>query len=315
MARQREGDVASITYYDNGNAAILEGGDVINQLIGQIYDSIRIVRVIGEDEAVKMKSINDPNDPKSPNIAEGNYDVTITTGASYTTRRVEAAQAMMDAVQVFPQMMQIAGDLVAKAQDWPGAEELADRLRKTVPPELLSDKEKADMGPQAAQQQQAMMQQSQQMQEQNQQMQQVIQQGQQEMQQLQSENMQLKLKVDIENKKLEIDEFKAETDRLTAYANIAKAGGEAKLKALELQANHTLESEESEKQELQANQDFALKTHDTLVNHDQQQQQIDTQQQGQEQEQAQQERNLLTELKVKQLTARTSGLGSTPSSN
>jgi hypothetical protein len=70
----------------------------------------------------------------------------MTTGASYTTRRVEAAQAMMEAIQVYPQLMQIAGDIVVKAQDWPGAEELAERLQKTIPPQLLSDKEKAEMG-------------------------------------------------------------------------------------------------------------------------------------------------------------------------
>jgi hypothetical protein len=53
MARQSEGDVASLTYYDNGNAAILEAGDVMNQLIPQIYDGTRIIRIIGEDEATK----------------------------------------------------------------------------------------------------------------------------------------------------------------------------------------------------------------------------------------------------------------------
>jgi hypothetical protein len=69
MARQREGDVASLTYYDNGNAAILEAGDVVNQLIPQIYDGTRIVRIIGEDEATKLVKINDPMDPTSPNLA------------------------------------------------------------------------------------------------------------------------------------------------------------------------------------------------------------------------------------------------------
>jgi hypothetical protein len=133
MARQREGDVASLTYYDNGNAAILEAGDVINQLIPQIYDGTRIIRIIGEDESTKLVKINDPMDPDSPDLSTGSYDVAITTGASYTTRRVEAAQAMMEAIQVFPEIMQVAGDIVVKAQDWPGSEELAERLRKTIP--------------------------------------------------------------------------------------------------------------------------------------------------------------------------------------
>jgi Phage P22-like portal protein len=91
-ARQREGDVAAITYYDNGNAAVLEAGDVINQLISQIYDGTRIIRIIGEDEKLKFLKVNDPVDPASPDLSVGRYDVALSTGASYTTRRVEAAQ-------------------------------------------------------------------------------------------------------------------------------------------------------------------------------------------------------------------------------
>jgi hypothetical protein len=35
---------------------------------------------------------------------------------------------MMEAIQVYPELMQVAGDLVVKAQDWPGAQELSERL-------------------------------------------------------------------------------------------------------------------------------------------------------------------------------------------
>lgn len=232
MARQREGDIASLTYYDNGNAAILEAGDVINQLIGQIYDGTRIIRIIGEDESTKLVTINDPMNPESPNIATGKYDVAITTGASYTTRRVEAAEAMMEAVQVFPQMMEVAGDLVAKAQDWPGAEELADRLRKTVPPHLLSEKERSEMEEQGPDMQ-AIMEQQAAVQEQ-------MQQAMQELEKLKQENMTLKLKAEIEAKKAEIDEFKAETERLKVLGefaakdeefNIQRMTAEAQMKA------------------------------------------------------------------------------------
>lgn len=257
MARQREGDVASLTYYDNGNAAVLEAGDVINQLIPQIYDGTRIVRIIGEDESTKLVNINDPMDPKSPNLATGNYDVAITTGPSYTTRRVEAAQAMMEAIQVAPELMQIAGDIVVKAQDWPGADELSERLRKTVPPQLLSEKEKQEMGGQGPDVN-AMMQQQAQMQE-------VMQEGMKRLQQLEQENQQLKLNVEVEAKKLEIDHFKAETDRLKVLADIAANGQENEIRMLEHEAEieqadtdrlidlHNAEQDRNERQEI-ANQ-------------------------------------------------------------
>lgn len=234
MARQREGDVASLTYYDTGNAAILEAGDVINQLIPQIYDGTRIIRIIGEDESTKLVKINDPMDPESPDLSTGSYDVAITTGASYTTRRVEAAEAMMDAIQVFPELMQIAGDIVVKAQDWPGSEELAERLRKTIPPQLLSDKEKAEMGDQGVDMKQVMQAQAQ--------VQEAMQAAQQELAKLQQENQTLKLKEAIEAKKLEIEEFKAETDRLEAYAQIARFDEESAIKRMEHEAHVELEA-------------------------------------------------------------------------
>lgn len=229
QARQREGDVASLTYYDNGNAAVLEVGDVINQLIPQIYDGTRIVRTIGEDESSKLVTINDPMDPKSPNLGTGNYDVAITTGMSYSTKRVEAAEAMMNAIQVYPELMSIAGDLVIKAQDWPGAEELSERLQKTIPPQLLSEKERGEMGEQAPdmaaiQQEQAMVQE---------QMGKMME----ELKKLQDENLILKTKEAIEEKKLQLEYYKAETDRMEAMADLRKTDEELAIKRMEMQAH------------------------------------------------------------------------------
>lgn len=239
MARQREGDVASLTYYQNGNAAILECGDVINQLIGQIYDGTRIIRTIGEDETTKLVKINDPMDPESPDLSIGHYDVAITTGASYTTRRVEAAESMMEAIQVFPQLMEIAGDLVVKAQDWPGAEELAERLRKTIPPQLLSDKEKEELGEQAPDMQAIMAQQAQ-VQEAMQQAQEELGRLQQELGKAQEENLKLSLRAEIEAKKLEIDEFRAETDRIKVLGEFAAKDEEFQIRETEAEENRKI---------------------------------------------------------------------------
>jgi Phage P22-like portal protein len=206
-ARQREGDVAAITYYDNGNAAVLEAGDVMNQLISQIYDGTRIVRIIGEDEKLKFLKINDPNDPNSPDLSVGRYDVALSTGASYTTRRVEAAQAMMDAVQVWPQLLQVAGDLVAKAQDWPGADDLAERLKKTIPQQFLDPDEQTGPDPQ-------------------------IQQMQMEMQALAQENQQLKTDREIDFKKLIVDVYNAETQRIRALSDNMVDGNDIELQGI-----------------------------------------------------------------------------------
>ncbi len=198
MARQREGDIANLTFHDNANAAVLEAGDVLNQLIPQIYDGTRIVRTVGEDESVKFQKLNDPYDPEAVDMSVGMFDVALSTGTSYTTRRVEAAQAMMDAIQVWPQLMSVAGDLVAKAQDWPGADKLAERLKKTIPPQYFDEGEEGvglGITPEQLQEMQAAL------------------------QKLELENQELKLKQYNKDRELEVDAYNAETQRIRALTD------------------------------------------------------------------------------------------------
>jgi len=212
QARQREGDIASITYYDNGNAAILEAGDVVNQLIGQVYDGTRIIRIIGEDEAVKFMKVNDPNDPASPDLSVGKYDVATTSGTSYTTRRVEAAQALMEAIQVWPQLIQVGGDIIAKAQDWPGADKLADRLKKTIPPQFLEEGDEGGAPPIDPA---------------------MVEEMQMQLQALAAENQQLKADKTIEMEKVKVQAYDAETKRLDVVASAGLAQTELGIKTLQ----------------------------------------------------------------------------------
>jgi hypothetical protein len=168
MARQREGDVATFIYPDNLQAAIREGGRVLNMLSPTVFDTARTIRVLGEDDSVKVKRVNDPNDPESIDINRGKYDVSIESGPSYSTKRVEAAESMMQFVQAVPAAASVSADLIAKAQDWPMANDIAERLKKALPPGLATDpddektpeqQQEIQQAMQAAQQQQAMQQQ------------------------------------------------------------------------------------------------------------------------------------------------------------
>lgn len=84
-----------------------------------------------------------PKPPQTPDGTEGvfdltvgKYDLVVDVGPSYTTRRAEAADQMMQLIKAFPQAAPVIGDLVAKNLDWPGAQEIADRLHKMLPPQL-----------------------------------------------------------------------------------------------------------------------------------------------------------------------------------
>lgn len=187
QARQREGDIASLTFYDNANASVLEAGDVINQLIPQIYDGTRVVRTIGEDETQKFITINDPMNPSAIDMSVGDFDVALTTGTSYTTRRVEAAQAMMDAIQVFPALMQVAGPEIIRAQDWPGADKIAEKMEEARQMSMVDPQEMAKL--------------------------------QEQVQKLTFENQQLKLATKDKTLDREVDVYNAETQRIRALSD------------------------------------------------------------------------------------------------
>jgi hypothetical protein len=69
----------------------------------------------------------------------GRYDVVVDAGPSFTTRRAEAAEQMMELLRAFPQAAPYVGDLLAKNLDWPGAQEIADRLRALVAPQSQAE--------------------------------------------------------------------------------------------------------------------------------------------------------------------------------
>lgn len=157
ISRQRIGEMGTVIYGDNMNAAVEECGRVINQLIPVCYDTPRVVKVTGADDQEEMKAINSGQDN---DVTLGNYVITLHTGPSYATKRAEAADAMMNFVNAAPQIAAVAPDLIVEAQDWPNAGAIAARFRKAVPANLLGPEELTPEQTQNAQQQ-ALMQQAQ----------------------------------------------------------------------------------------------------------------------------------------------------------
>jgi hypothetical protein len=208
LARQREGDVSTFNFTDNLSRAIRHAGRILCDLIPKVYSTPRIIRVINEDNTNESIPINGMQ-PTPEQIREqrekqaemraigrvyslttGKYDVTCEAGPSYTTRREESAVQMMEFVRVFPQAAPFIGDLLAKNLDWMGAEQIAERLREMLPPQLKGQNPEA----MAAQQQ--------------------IQQMAQLLQQMQGELQKAKEDQANEKYKLQIDAYGKETDRI-----------------------------------------------------------------------------------------------------
>lgn len=142
-ARKSESDIATFHYTDNLLRSLRHGARILLDLMPPIYDSARVARILGEDGTSETVPINQeaPN-PKTGEVDDwndmtvGKYDVTVSAGPSYATKRQEAVDSMTQMVQAVPDLFKIAGDLLVSNMDWPGADALAARLKKTLPPEL-----------------------------------------------------------------------------------------------------------------------------------------------------------------------------------
>ena len=165
LARERQADTGTYHYVDNLARAVRCVTRQLVELIPKIYDTERIARIIGEDGTSDMARVN-PDQPepvkkivddrgiviqKVYNLGVGKYDVCVTTGPSYMTKRQESLNAMTELLQGNPELWAVAGDLVVSAMDWPRASEIAERLRKTMDPKILADEDDPALA--AAQQQ------------------------------------------------------------------------------------------------------------------------------------------------------------------
>jgi hypothetical protein len=165
MARQREGDVSTFHFIDNMSRAIRHTGRVLIDLIPHVYTGERMIRVMGEDGKPKnvplgkqypkvdektgqpMTQDGQPPADDQSNIvmamhdfSAGKYDLTVTTGPSFTSRREEAAYQMTEMMRALPASAPILGKHLAKNLDWPGADEIAEELEAAssgqLPPQV-----------------------------------------------------------------------------------------------------------------------------------------------------------------------------------
>jgi hypothetical protein len=240
--RQRQSEQITYHYVDNQAKGIRQIGRILLDLIPKIYDVRRVVMTLAEDGSESkvivapdapeahqqigqqpdgsvaaltpgqaQQQTEDPERPDpsvifNPNI--GQYDVEADVGPSYGTQRQEAANAFSQIMQQNPAAFQIVGDFWATNSDFPGADELADRLKRGLPPQYKS-------GPDP--QVQAVTQQAQQMQ---QQAQGLLQKADAEIAGLKAQLVHAQEQAKDKGAELAIKDYSAETDRLKVVGGI-----------------------------------------------------------------------------------------------
>lgn len=222
MARQREGDISTFHYIDNLNRAIRHAGRILVDLIPKVYATPRVLRILGPDGTAQAVPANQPfmaqeqdasgevrQVEKIYNLTTGRYDVTVKAGPSFTSRREEAATQMIELIRAYPDAAPVIGDLLAKNLDWPGADEIAERLKKMLPAQLQGESPEA-------QQAQAEMQKLAQL-----------------VEQLQQQLAQAKGDQAVKARETEIKAFEAETDRMKVEGELALAAKDQRIAQLE----------------------------------------------------------------------------------
>lgn len=201
-ALQGQSDTATYHFPDNLARSIRHGGRIQIDLAPKILDTARIIRILGDDGKPQQVSLN-PDQPqamlqqKNPltgqiqqihNLRVGKYDVTVTVGPSYATKRMEAVDVMQDIMSKNPNLAPLIGDIAFRAMDVPYADQLSDRMHAMLPPALQKQGDQGPMPPQAVAQIQQLTQQIQ-----------MLQQG---AQKLQQENNQLKAGTAVDMQKV-----------------------------------------------------------------------------------------------------------------
>jgi len=142
--QQQQVDLTNFDYYDNLTRTIAHVGKICLDLIPKIYDTERVMRIIGDDGKPELLTINqrDSVGRVLNDITVGQYDVVMETGPGYNSKRQEAVDNMLPLLSAAPELMGVAGDLVFRNMDWPGADIIADRLAAANPMAQIDDKSK-----------------------------------------------------------------------------------------------------------------------------------------------------------------------------
>lgn len=144
---QQQGEIGNFNYIDNHKRFLRSLGQLILEYAGVYYDTPRVRRILGKEETPKTVVFhagadNAPQDSDDALIEQGiesvhdlsvgRYDVTVTTGPDYVSRRQQAVQSMIDVGKVAPQTVPVWIDLFFKNADFPGAQEIYQRMKRTI---------------------------------------------------------------------------------------------------------------------------------------------------------------------------------------
>jgi hypothetical protein len=153
-ARQGQGETSTFHFPNALAQGVAHTGRIILDMAPEVYDTPRLIRISNADmsqsevnvdpaaqvahaEAKKQDEENTTEVTWNPKV--GRYEVEAEAGPSYQTQREWAAESLGQILAQNKDLWQVIGDFYAQNLDFPGAEEMAERIRRTMNPAVLGE--------------------------------------------------------------------------------------------------------------------------------------------------------------------------------
>jgi len=139
--RKLEGSMSAMVFLSNLNQSLEQGGRVVLDLLPAIVGNDERHMVISQFDG-KGKSIvlNKKNEDGSieNELTAGDYDIEIDAGPSFAVQKEVALEMFQQTMQINPQIFPLIADLWAKNMDLQYTDQIVERFKTLVPPDILA---------------------------------------------------------------------------------------------------------------------------------------------------------------------------------
>jgi hypothetical protein len=152
----RQGNTTVITLFDNNNRAIEHTYKVLLEMIPRVYDNQRMIQIRRADKTQETIPINylemNSLGLQTRKFGEGKFDVEVSVGPNFAMQKSDALQQLLTLTQSNPAIAQLIPDLIVANLDLENVNQIVDRVKTLVPPQILAQESGQPMPPQQPQQ-------------------------------------------------------------------------------------------------------------------------------------------------------------------
>lgn len=136
--RKKSAEIVNFHFPDNEARSRKAVGEILIEILPLIDKPGMRVATRSEDGKTALVPIGKAyphpktGEPVTHILTDGDYGVTVSTGASYESRRQEINERDQALIQAWPDLMMVIGDLYFSTDDAPGAEERAERMKHYI---------------------------------------------------------------------------------------------------------------------------------------------------------------------------------------